>query len=68
MSLPEKGWQGYGRPGYRCHAERVARDLQVSADDAGHAQRELQFEAWRALNLGLCAAVNWRIAEMGGRG
>lgn len=67
MTLPEKGWTGHGRPGYRCNAERVARELQVAADDAGHVTREMDFEAWRALNLGVCVALNWRIAEIGRR-
>ena len=65
MTLPEKGWTGYGRPGYRCAAEQAAREIQKAADDAEHVRRELGFEQWRALNLGLCAAVNWRLAELG---
>lgn len=67
MSLPERGWVGHGRPGYRCAAEQAARQIQQAADDADHVNRELGFEHWRALNLGLCCAVNWRIAEIGRR-
>ena len=34
MTLPERGWKGYGRPGYQCHAMQHVASIQIIACDA----------------------------------
>ena len=50
MSLPESGWKGHGRPGYRCDAMNAAADqlrrAAILSDNAGHALREVAFSKW----------------------
>jgi hypothetical protein len=68
MSLPEKGWFGYGRPGLPMpgllHLSACMRALALSHDDAGHALREIAFDNWRESTV-YPAAVNRWIAEAG---
>jgi len=66
MSLPEKGWMGYGRPGYLPPAAAELRRQAIANDDAGHALREWAFDKWRAETV-FAAAVNRWIAEIGSR-
>jgi hypothetical protein len=68
VSLPEKGWSGYGRSGVPSPDLRQAariRALSISHDnDLGHALREIAFENLRESTV-YPAAVNRLIEEAG---
>ena len=66
MTLPERGWKGYGRPGYMPPAAKQLRAQAIANDDAGHDLREHAFACWRSKTV-FPQAVNRWISEIGGR-
>lgn len=54
MSLPDRGWKGYGAPGHKYARTYGSLDLAaarlrraaIEADDRGHSLREAAFSRW----------------------